>query len=207
MIGPLALTPLLPAQFLEGTDWVAVGLVLAIVGGFLLANSILFRHPRAMVEEYFTGPRGQIELRPVGQYVFHRVQVNLGFLLLLSGFGLQLFGHVRPLPAGVEPSFPAAWIGWIAIGVILLEGIGWWWSRFLFRHHVRRFLRETPVDFETNTQLAREVGELFGLESSGEDTVQSYVARLRQRIGLSVREERHARTSLTELEPEAGESA
>ena len=30
-------------------DWMAIGLVLAIVGSFLLANSILFRHPRQLV--------------------------------------------------------------------------------------------------------------------------------------------------------------
>ena len=32
-------------------DWSAIGLVLAIVGSFLLANSILFRHPRQLVSE------------------------------------------------------------------------------------------------------------------------------------------------------------
>ena len=29
-------------------DWTGVGIILAIVGGFLLANAILFRHPRTL---------------------------------------------------------------------------------------------------------------------------------------------------------------
>ena len=68
------------------TDWFGVGLVTSIVGGFLLANSILFRHPRTLVEDHFGGSRRR--LASIRSYIFHRLQVHLGFLFLLTGFGL-----------------------------------------------------------------------------------------------------------------------
>ena len=34
-------------------DWQALGLACAILGCFLVANAILFRHPRRLVREFF----------------------------------------------------------------------------------------------------------------------------------------------------------
>ena len=38
-------------------DAFGLGLVLVLVGGFLLANSVLLRHPRALVAEHFGAAR------------------------------------------------------------------------------------------------------------------------------------------------------
>lgn len=178
----------LPAPPLEATDWFGVGLVLSIVGGFLLANSILFRHPRTLVEEHFGA--GRARLASIRQYIFHRLQVHLGFLFLLLGFGLELFGHYRPPEAipgrGAEtwPAFPTAWVGVVLLAVVFLELFGWWLSHQLFRHHVRRHFQASPPDLERDMPLARELGELFGIQSDGDDTVQSYLERLRRAVGL-----------------------
>ncbi|MFT7487470.1 MAG: hypothetical protein ACI9F9_003331 [Candidatus Paceibacteria bacterium] len=157
-------------------DWMGIGLVLAIVGSFLLANSILFRHPRQLVVERFG--RETQELRNIREYIFHRVQVNVGFGFLLGGFGLQLYGHYSPMPAGVEREFPALWIGIVVVLAVLLLLASWWWSLRAFRRYVREYFRTHPADFEANLGLAREVGELFGIASHADDTVESYVARL-----------------------------
>ena len=86
------------AQAGEAVALFGIGLVLAIVVCFLLANSLLFRHPRTLVADFF-GARHR--LSTIREYIFHRVQVHLGFLFLLLGFGLQLFGHYRtPCAAG-----------------------------------------------------------------------------------------------------------
>lgn len=169
-IGVLAEDPL------AHPDWMGIGLVLAIVGSFLLANSILFRHPRQLVVERF-GSEIQ-ELRNIREYIFHRVQVNVGFGFLLGGFGMQLYGHYSPLPAGVEKEFPALWIGIVVVLAVLLLLASWWWSLRAFRRYVREYFQTHPAEFEANLGLAREVGELFGLVSHADDTVESYVARL-----------------------------
>ena len=46
------------------------------------------------------------------------------------------------------------------------------------RHH----FRENPPDFEADLALAREVGELFGLTTHADDTVESFLARLRLEV-------------------------
>jgi len=162
-------------------DWSAIGLVLAIVGSFLLANSILFRHPRQLVSERLGIKREG--LRTIREYIFHRVQVNLGFGFLLGGFGLQLYGHAFPLPADADPHFPIVWIGLVVVVAVILLSVSWWWSLFAFRRYMRDHFRTHPVDFERDLKLAREVGELFGLTSLQDDTVQAYIVRLRREIG------------------------
>ncbi len=137
-------------------DWSAIGLVLAIVGSFLLANSILFRHPRQLVSERLGIKREG--LRTIREYIFHRVQVNLGFGFLLGGFGLQLYGHAYPPPVDAEPHFPIVWIGVVVVLAVVLLSVSWWWSLFAFRRYMRDHFRTHPVDFEANLPLAREVG-------------------------------------------------
>lgn len=201
----LGLLPADPAP----ADWFGVGLVLAIAGGFLLANSILFRHPRTLVEEHF-GARSQ-RLSSIREYIFHRVQVHLGFVALLAGFGLQVYGRYHPLdPADGPPVFPFAWVGGILLGIVALELGGWWLSHALFRRYVREHFLANPPNLETDMRLARELGELFSIPSSGDDTVQSYLAQIRARIGLAPppRGARNGRTveapsrELAEHEPE-----
>lgn len=177
-----------PAGVLFGRpDLGGIGLVLAIVGSFLLANSILFRHPRALVREHFG--KKPLHLRNIREYIFHRVQVTVGFAFLLSGFTLQLFGRYRPItpaPGGApgEALFPTAWVGLVVVLAVVLLGLAWWWSLWAFRRYVHEYFMENPVDFDLDTNLAREVGELFGIVSYGDDTVQSYASRLRHRADL-----------------------
>jgi hypothetical protein len=162
-------------------DWTTLGLVLAIVGCFLLANGILFRNPRRMVAERLG--RTPQQLRGIREFVFHRVQMTLGFMFIVAGFAAQLQGRWQPPQP--RPGSPALWIGAIVVLAVALEVAAWWWSLHAVRRHVRAVLRDDPPDLETDTVLAREIGELFGVETSGDDTVQSYVARVRTSLGLT----------------------
>src|SRR5690349_16829017 len=97
-------------------DWVTLGLVLAVVGSFLLGNAILFRHPRDLVRERFAASLAapssarNVPLLGIREQIFHRLQVSTGFFYLVLGFALQLVGRFRPLQAGTEPAFPVFWI-------------------------------------------------------------------------------------------------
>jgi hypothetical protein len=164
-----------------------LGLVLVLIGAFLLANAVLFRHPRALVAEHFGGPRGK--LVSIRGYIFHRLQTHLGFLFLLVGFALEIYGHYGLAPAEAMTlgprTFPKAWIGAIVAAVVALELGGWWLSHALFLRYVRAHFRAHPPPLESDLALARELGELFGIESEGNDSVQSYLARIRRRLGLT----------------------
>jgi hypothetical protein len=172
-------------------DWDTLGLVLAVVGAFLLGNAILVRHPRDLVRERFAAslsapPSARVApLLGIREQIFHRLQVSTGFFDLVLGFALQLVGRFRPLEPGVEPAFPVFWIALIALLTAVLLVFGWWWSSRAFRRHVRAHLSRNPPEFEADMAFAREVGELFGVESRPDDSVESYVARLRSAMKLA----------------------
>ncbi len=163
-------------------DWTAIGLALAIVGSFLLANAILFRHPRHLVRERFG--RVKTQLHTIREYIFHRVQVTLGFTLLLAGFALQLYALYRPPPPEARQGFPILWVTIVVVSALALLFAGWWWSLFAFRRYVRGFFLDNPPQFEADLDMAREVGELFGISSHADDTVHSYVERVRRAVLL-----------------------
>lgn len=163
-------------------DWSSLGLVLCIVGSLLIANGILFRNPKSLVAERLG--RAPQDFRRIREFVFHRVQMTLGFLFLVAGFAAQIYGRAVPAPA--DGGSAALWIGAVVVLAIALEVGGWWWSLRSLRALVRAHLREHPPDFETDTNLAREIGELFGLDSKEDETVQSYAARLRGELGLAL---------------------
>jgi hypothetical protein len=161
-------------------DWTALGLVLAIVGAFLVGNAVLFRNPRTMIAERFGV--AVPHLRRIRELVFHRVQMSLGFAFLVAGFAAQLYGRARPAAPESAGSL-VTWIGIVVVAAVALELAGWWWSRRSLRRHVRAFLRAEPIDLEADPALARELGELYAIEPQHDDTVQAYVARLRRTIG------------------------
>jgi len=171
------------APFVTEPDWSTLGLILSIVGSFLLANAILFRNPRALVREHYGVDRAP--LRTIREFIFHRLQMTLGFAFLMSGFALQFVARLRPAPPATA-EFPVLWVGAIVLVAILLEVVGWWWSLRSFRRYVREYFLENPPDFLTDIQTAREVGELFGLRSMTDETVPAYVQRVRRAIGLDV---------------------
>lgn len=179
-MSPMALFP--PGSPFDAADWSSLGLVACIVGAFLIANSTLFEHPRSLVARYF-GRAGSGRLQSVRDYIYNRVQTTLGFAFLLSGFGFQLVGHFRSVPAGAAP-LSMAWVGVIvATAVALLFG-GWWWSLWAFRRYVREYFTRSPRNLLREPQVAREIGDLWGIESRDEDTVEDYVARLVRETGL-----------------------
>ena len=157
--------------------------MLAIAGAFLLANGILFRNPKSLVEERF-GRRSR-SLASIRDLMFHRVQMGLGFGYLLLGFGLQLYARLAsepPVPP--RPGAIAAWIGLVLVVTVLLAVAGWRWSLHAIRRTLRTWLIEHPGELEGDAALAREVGVLYEIAPHADDTVPSYVARLRHALEL-----------------------
>ena len=178
-----------PEDLFATPDWAVIGLVLAVAGSFLLANSILFRHPRQLVEERFGLERK--ELHSIREYIFHRAQVNLGFGFLLGGFVLQLYGRYQPTP--VNEGLPVVWIGAVVVIAALLLLASWAWSLLAFRSYIKRHFQENPPDFEVNLPLAREVGDLFSVPRYTDDTVEAYLRRLSDRLGTTLASRRPRR--------------
>ena len=157
--------------------------MLSIVGGFLLANSIVFRHPRRLVEEHLAAARASCSRS--GEYIFHRVQVHLGFWILLAGFALQLYGHLRPIePPEGGGLLLVGVIGGILAGVVALEIAGLVVVAPPVPSLRARVLPDPSARLESDVKLARELADLYGIAATGEDTVEAFSARLRREMGL-----------------------
>ena len=64
---------------------------------------------------------------------------------------------------------------------------GWWWSLWAFRRYVREHFAASPPVFEGDPAMVRELGELFSIEPEANDTVESYAARVRAKVGIPER--------------------
>ena len=106
----------------------------------------------------------------------------------------QLYARAVPPVSGSSGS-AALWTGAVVLAAALLELSAWWWSLVTVRRHLRGWFRQNPPDFDRDASLAREVGDLFGIDSQADEAVQSYAERLRRELGLrapSVRTQRHS---------------
>ena len=163
------------------TDWGAIGLVLLVAGTFLVGHAVLSRHPRDLVAERFGVRTGR--LTAIREHIFQRLQIGVGFLYLLLGFGLELLARLRP-PQG-RAAFPVLGVAAVALATVALLALGWVWTSAAFRRYVRERLAASPGDLEADPALVREVGELFGVEAESGDSVASYAERVRRAAGLA----------------------
>ncbi|MEZ5988027.1 MAG: phage holin family protein [Planctomycetota bacterium] len=158
-------------------QFTVIGLTCCIVGIFLLANSIVFRSPRRLIEEYFGIGAGS--MRPVRDYVLNKIQVVIGFLFLMAGFILQ---------ALVAWGLVDLWTK-IVCGLLLASAAGvYFWgkrhSRRIFQQILRQHFREHEFDFVQNMGVTKQIGKAFGIVGSAEDSVEKYVAMVMLALDL-----------------------
>jgi hypothetical protein len=171
-------------------DWTSLGLFLVIVGGFLLASALVLRPPREWVEQALGLARPR--LAALREQVFHRVQMAVGFLYILGGFALQLYGRMSMSEAGPR-EFPAVWAGAMLVGTLVLLGLGWWYSTQTFRHAL------VEVDLVSQSELAREIGLLIGVRPQPGESTEIFAQRVQRALGLRAHGSRPA-PRLEELE-------
>lgn len=153
-----------------------VGLTCNVVGVFFLANSIRFREPRKALEDAL-GVASRSLLR-VRDTALNNMQVMLGFLFLTTGFLLQVvaqwnmqFGTLL-LSAGIIV---------VAAGVY---AAGAYSSRRAFRKLLKEYFQSQPWSFQDDMALTKEIGEALGVPLDPDMTVEAYVHRVRQALGV-----------------------
>lgn len=161
------------------SELAVLGLTFNLVGVFFLANSIIFRRPRKVIEEFFDV--GKRSLSTVRDYALNKIQVILGFLFLNAGFVLQAFSHRQAL---VE-HWQVVLIGVSIVIVAFLFYLGGAvYSRRSFRRYLREFFRNHPWDFQGNMALTKEIGALLGIPHTNDTTVEDYAHRVREALGV-----------------------
>ena len=162
-------------------DWVVLGLVCHVLAALFFLSSLGRGRPRHRLRQIFeSGPTTLAVLRDA-IHAKARGQTGAVFLLLGTGF-----------------LFASAWVVWespfslsfwgggglVALAVclqLLLE------SHVIraMRNAVKEHLQKHPFSFEDQISLTREIGDLFGVASSQEDTLEGYVRKVRTSLGIT----------------------
>lgn len=161
---------------MENPELAVIGLTCNVVGVFFLANSIRFREPRKALEDTLgVGVRSLMRVRDTA---LNNMQVIIGFLFLTTGFLLQVV---------------AKWEGDLTtvlfcVGIVAFAGavylIGAYSSRRAFRKLLREFFQSEEWSFTEDMALTKEIGEVLGVPDAKDMTVEVYVHRVRQALGL-----------------------
>lgn len=173
---------------MNSLDCQVVGLTMNIVGVVAFANSILFRRPRQVIEEFFGESRPS--LRTIKDHVLRKSHTYFGLGFLLGGFVLQIASH---LPVVAREDAPSHVLPYALLGVVVVGGLAEFaaqrYSKRSFRRHLRRFFKAFPnYPLERNPEVAKDVGEVFGVASTPDESVEGYVRRLRAKIGIAAAE-------------------
>lgn len=153
-----------------------IGLTCNVVGVFFLANSIRFREPRKALEDALgVGVRSLLRVRDTA---LNNMQVIIGFLFLTTGFLLQVVAQWD-----MEVTTLA-----FCAGIILFAGavyaIGAYSSRRAFKKLLREYFQAADWSFADDMALTKEIGEALGVPLAKDMTVEVYVHRVRQALGV-----------------------
>ncbi len=153
-----------------------VGLTCNVVGVFFLANSIRFREPRKALEDALgVGVRSLLRVRDTA---LNNMQVIIGFLFLTTGFLLQVVAQWD-----MEMTTLAFCAGIIAFAGAVYA-IGAYSSRRAFRKLLREFFQAEDWSFADDMQVTKEIGEVLGVPHTKDMTVEAYIHRVRQALGV-----------------------
>ncbi|NUN52179.1 MAG: hypothetical protein HUU06_05250 [Planctomycetaceae bacterium] len=165
-----------------------VGLCLQILGAFFLAKSVIWKAPRFFMRELIGVPLERY--RTFRQYLAGRIEAILGFLFLSVGAGFQMAGEVNRAASGEAKGL----LFWIAVALLAIGAIAAA-LYFVVRRLAKKIFLEIFVEqvrrrqwpFQEDPELLRELGEILDLPRGEEDTVDTYQAKVRERLGLPPR--------------------
>jgi hypothetical protein len=164
---------------LAPSELAVIGLTCNLVGVFFLANSIIFRRPRRVLDEFFGVGAGSLAI--VRDYALNKIQVVIGFLYLNLGFLLQAWAYIGAVPNRVPTAVVCGAIVALA-GVFYL--IGSIHSRRTFRRLLKEFFQKHQWSFTENMALTKEIGEFLGVRHTENMTVEDFVAAVREQLDL-----------------------
>ena len=162
---------------MESPELAVIGLTCNVVGVFFLANSIRFREPPKAIEEALgVGVRSLMKVRDTA---LNNMQVIIGFLFLTTGFLLQVVAKSTMDLSTL--AFCAAIIAFAGA----VYAIGAYSSRRAFRKLLREFFQSETWSFTDDMELTKEIGEILGVPHTKDMTVEVYVHRVRQALGVT----------------------
>lgn len=161
---------------MDNPELALVGLTCNVVGVFFLANSIRFRDPsKALSDALGVGGRSLLKVRDTA---LNNMQVIIGFLFLTAGFLLQIVAQWD------QQLTTLLWCAGIIACACAVYGVGAYNSRRAFRKLLREFFQAHHWSFGDDMELTKEIGEILGVPMGKDMTVEAYVHRVREALGV-----------------------
>lgn len=161
---------------MDNPELAVIGLTCNVVGVFFLANSIRFREPgKAIAEALGMGGKSMVRVRDTA---LNNMQVMLGFLFLTTGFLLQVVAQWNMELTTLV--FCAA----IIVFAFAVYIIGAYSSRRAFKKLLREYFQSADWSFTEDMELTKEIGEIMGVPHGKDMTVEAYVHKVRQALGM-----------------------
>lgn len=160
---------------------VVLGLVAQLLAGALFTSAVARSQPRQLLQELLGS--GAPDLSALRGAILSRIQNQAGSLCFCLGVLLLLFAFLLPSSTAdwrLEVFGALVLAAGLAVFLIVSQRL----ANRLLRRYLREQLRRKPIVFEDHVALTREIGQLFGVESRAEDTLESYCARLRAALGI-----------------------
>jgi hypothetical protein len=162
---------------------------LGMVGLFFICCAIIQNKPKHVLEERFGVYKGG--LRSLKGSVFKKNQLVLGFSCVLLGLILDQFSTVlaRSDGHGILNNAKAftlivVWLFFVGALCAVLNYLCRRWSKWHFRRIITEVVTEHRWPFDENVALAVEIGELVGVPRQDDDTVERYLAKLKNHLAL-----------------------
>jgi hypothetical protein len=164
------------------------GLCLQVLGAFFLAKGVIWKAPRYLMRELIGVPVERF--KTFRHYIAGRIETILGFVFLAFGAGLQMAAEVRRAGPGEAGSLLlGVLLGLAAVAAVAVA------LYLVVRRLAKRIFLEIFVEqvrrrqwpFQEDPELLRELGEILDLPRGEGDSVDSYQARVREKLGLPPR--------------------
>jgi hypothetical protein len=175
------------------------------MAGVFICTAALWSKPRQQFEEYFGVYKGG--LRHLRASVFRKHQTILGGAVLMVALLLHQFRDLLAdhAPGGYMkghpwPLFAFLWLASVATLCLVLGFSVRRFSQWQFRRIIRDIVTEHSWPFAKNRQLTLEIGALLGVPRKDDDTIETYIGRLR--AGLSLPPEKSGDSTTAPLDPE-----
>lgn len=167
-----------------------LGLCFEILGAFFLAKSLLWKAPRHLMRELIGVPVERY--KTFRHYVAGRIEAVLGFLFLSAGAGFQMAGEVERS----GPNDKQGLLFWVLASILGIAAIAAA-LYFVVRRMAKRVFLDLFVEqvrkrnwpFQEDPELLRELGEMLEIPRTEDDTVDSYQAKVREKLGLPPRKD------------------
>lgn len=188
-----------------------------LVGIFFIAKSVIGRRDRAQMREILGLSTDKV--KRFRNFALQRLERIVGFLFCLIGIGLHTYVVMRKGQKSAGVNNPAEALKtistYLAIAVtfmlVVVAFMHWLMtalSRRIFMDNVAYIMARQNYRLEDDPDLMRQLGDMLGEPRRPDDTVESYTARLEEKLRLDeIRAQLLERGKLPRLDADDGDAA